>query len=466
MLPLLAAPVLATAVLATAGLAPLQGVVPRGSDPLPRPEVEHPPLVRGGFLRNPADWGSIPTSGPAWANVLTWAEKWDDGLPPDLTEADGAGPETDHDVVALACALAWRGSGELVWRDRAVVLIDEAIRANSPVSALTGSALRPGRNLLSYVLAASTIDLRSWTPHAALESDFRSWIHEISEVHLWVGTGVIAPGGTFATYHETRPNNVGLVVGAARIAVDMYLGGPLHRQHLASAKRVFRGFLGHDESFDFADSDFGGSADAKDNSWHHDQRPGQLEGINPVGAKLWIAPVQTSTLRLIEVDVDGCLPDEMRRLSEAGCSACGADHGEMSIRCYNPADSIDWGARSGMDATNYAWEALQGLVMQAYLLHRCGFGAFTWEDNAIERTHRFLYVTYGLRAQDTWSDGAESDDPRCCNGSGNRNTVDDTWVPHIVEAIYDPLYLDEANLVYGGKPGKNCGFADWWTSGL
>jgi len=105
-------------------------------------------------------------------------------------------------------------------------------------------------------------------------------------------------------------------------------------------------------------------------------------------------------------------------------------------------------------------------VMQAYLLQRCGYPAFSWESAAIERTHRFLYVTYGLRAQDTWEDATQVDDPRCCNGTDKRFHVDDTWVPHIVEALCDPDYLDETNLVYGGEPGKNCGFADWWTIGL
>jgi hypothetical protein len=154
----------------------------------------------------------------------------------------------------------------------------------------------------------------------------------------------------------------------------------------------------------------------------------------------------------------------MRRLNESDCATCALN--DSFPGCYNAADSIDGGNPPGMDATNYAWEALQRLVMQAYLLHRCQFASFTWEGSAIERTHRFLYVTYGLRAQDTWKDATQPDNPACCDGTGNRNNVDDTWVPHIVEAFYNSSFLDSTNLVYGGKPGKNCGFADWWTIGL
>jgi hypothetical protein len=39
-------------------------------------------------------------------------------------------------------------------------------------------------------------------------------------------------------------------------------------------------------------------------------------------------------------------------------------------------------------------------------------------------------------------------------------------VPHIVRAIQGSPFLDDSALVHGGRPGKNCGFADWWTLGL
>jgi hypothetical protein len=38
-------------------------------------------------------------------------------------------------------------------------------------------------------------------------------------------------------------------------------------------------------------------------------------------------------------------------------------------------------------------------------------------------------------------------------------------VPHVVRAVSAPDFLDDSVLVYGGRPGKNCGFADWWTLG-
>lgn len=258
--------------------------------------------------------------------------------------------------------------------------------------------------------------------------------------------------GTFRDYHEQRPNNVGIVVGAARIGVDMYLGGSVHARHLVDAQRVFRGFLGDDSAYVFPQGSFGGPRD--DNSWQQDAALGREVGVDPLGASI---PSGTG------LEVDGCLPEEMRRLGDLDCPGCGLF---PSILCYNRADALDGGVPPGIGATGYSWEALQGLVMQAYLLWRCSYDAFSWGDAAIERTHRFLYVTYGLRAQDTWNDASQADDPACCSGVSDRSQVDDTWVPHIVHAIYGSSFLDDPALIYGGQPGKNCGFADWWTLGL
>ena len=419
--------------------------------------IELPPIPPG-FLRAPEEWSALPVPGRdpgctpesacavSWSNILSWAAKWDDPTTfPDITESTDN--NSDHDVIALACALAWRGSDDPEWRERCRMLLDQAVF--TPYSSSGVSALRPGRNLLSYVLAANTIELPELDPF--LDSAFRSWIERIAEIDRWVGDGVSTPG-TFADYHQQRPNNIGLMIGASRIAVDMYLGGNEHGAHIVAAERVFRGFLGDDAAYNFKDGDFGGGSNRSDNSWQADPRPGHKEGIDPTGA---IVPPG--------LDVDGALPEEMRRLGALDCGSCGL---QPSFACYNRADGLDGGNPPGISATNYAWEALQGLVMQAYLLSRCGFDAFGSQDQAIERTHHFLYVTYGLRAQDTWNDSLEPDDPGCCDGTRTRSEVDDTWVPHIVAAIYHPSYLGPANLVYGGRPGKNCGFADWWTSGL
>jgi hypothetical protein len=421
------------------------------------PPAPPPPPIVAGLLLAPAEWAALPRKGDAdcpsgspcalaWDNVVVWAERWDDpGLFPDLTE--WIDDNSDHDVIALACALAWRGSDDDVWRARARLLISQAVGRPYPIAGV--SALRPGRNLLSYVLAASTIELGALDPQ--LDAAFRAWIEKVAERDLWVGEGVTQPG-TFRAYHEHRPNNVGLVVGAARIAVDLYLGGDEHEEHLEEAQRVFRGFVGDDTAYEFPDASFGGTRD--DNSWQPDERPGHKEGIAPPGAMIRSAG--------LDLDVDGCLPEEMRRLGDASCAPCGL---VPSILCYNRSDALDGGVPPGIGATGYPWEALQGLVMQAWLLQRAGYDSFAWGDAAVERALRFLYLTYGLRPEDTWSDRSQPDDPACCSGTGDRTRVDDTWVPHVARAGHGAAFLDDVVLVYGGRPGKNCGFADWWTLG-
>ncbi|HEX6885099.1 MAG TPA: hypothetical protein VF530_17125 [Planctomycetota bacterium] len=415
------------------------------------------PVPPAGLLRDPEEWAALPRTGRdaecepgtscarSLAGLFAWASRWDDpGLVPDITEQ--LANDSDHDVVALACALAWRASDDEAWRERARSLLEAAVHMPYPRG---GSALRPGRNLLAYVLAASTLELAAFDP--LLEHDFRAWCEGLAEVDLWQGDGVDVPG-TFRAYQEQRANNVGLVVGAARIAVDLYLGGPVHLAHVAEAERVVRRFLGEPSDFQYPPGAFGGGRD--DRSWQADPSPGRQVGVNPVGARI---PPGLGLL------VDGALPEEMRRLAEPDCLACGF---VPSILCYNAADALDGGDPPGIAATGYPWEALQGLVLQVYLLWRSGYDAFAWGDRAVERAHRFLYLDYGLRAQDTWNDARQADDPACCDGTGDREQVDDTWVPHVLEALFDAPFLDGTNLVFGGRPGKNCGFADWWTLGL
>ena len=416
------------------------------------------PVLPAGLLREPDEWAGLPRPGRdpacdpgtpcarAVDNILAWAQLWDDpSIFPDITES--VANNNDHDVVALACALAGRASDDPAWRERARLLLEQVVTAPYVAGV---SALKPGRNLLSYVLAASTMDLAGFDP--GLELAFRTWIEGLSEIDLWSGDGVSV--GTFRDYQLERPNNVGLVIGAARMAVDMYLGGDVHGRHLLEAKRVFQGFLGDLRAYRYPDGAFGGGFSATDNSWQVELDPRRHVGVAPVGAR--IPPVTG-------LDVDGCLPEEMRRLNAFDCLTCGVN---PSIVCYNAADELDGGSPPGMDATGYPWEALQGLVMQAYLLWRSGYDSFAWQDEAVVRAHRFLVVTYGLRAQDTWNDATQVDDPACCDGVSDREEVDDTWVPHVLEAVRDPSFLDESNLVYGGNPGKNCGFADWWTLGV
>jgi hypothetical protein len=85
-------------------------------------------------------------------------------------------------------------------------------------------------------------------------------------------------------------------------------------------------------------------------------------------------------------------------------------------------------------ATDYAWEGMQGAVLQAELLRVQGYDTWSWGNKALLRATRFLYD----RAR--WP------------ASG-----DDTWQPWLIDARYGTSY-------HGSPPsrsGKNFGFTDW-----
>src|SRR5262245_12399692 len=96
------------------------------------------PTIPAGMLRDPSTWVLVPRPGRdvecalgtdcgrSFVNVLAWAARWDEpGLFPDLTETVDV--NSDHDVVTLACALAWRGTEEDAWRERARLLLEVAV---------------------------------------------------------------------------------------------------------------------------------------------------------------------------------------------------------------------------------------------------------------------------------------------------------------------------------------------------
>jgi Alginate lyase len=239
-----------------------------------------------------------------------------------------------------------------------------------------GRTLALGRNLASYVLAADLIALAR--ADAALDARFRAWLRQV--------TAEVLDGRTLISTHEERPNNWGTMAGASRIAVDLYLGD---RTDLDRAATVFRGWLGDRTAYTgFA---FG------EPSWQAD--PGAPVGVNPPGAAK------------AGLDIGGALPDDMRR----GCSF-------TLPPCH----------------TGYAWEALQGALLQAELLSRHGYPAFGWGDDALLRAALFLDRLNRLYGG-WWADG------------------DDAWQPWVVNHAYGTSFPATTP----ARSGKILGWTDW-----
>lgn len=346
---------------------------------------------------------------PEWANVRIWS---------DLAEIVDIGDlDSNHDVIALAAAL--RGTRELshAYKDKARDYINEVATfdwqfTDPPIDHSFIDALPVGRNILSYVLAANLIDLERFDP--LVHASFTTFLLKV-QAQIWFN------GRTLRETHEVRPNNEGLVAGASRIAIDIYLNTVRSKADLRMAKTVFRAWVGVSglhSGFVFGD----------DLSWH--LNPGSPKGINPEGTKDGF-------------NVGGALPDDMRRVfdpDDPGDPDCCPTVGDTFPSCY--------GVR-----TNYAWEALQGAVMQAHLLARCGYPSFAWKSKALDRALNWLYTGYGFPPEISIEGSA-------CQTSTSLS--DDTWVPFITDAYYGTMRA----LTLGGKPGKNCGFADWWSKGI
>jgi len=282
--------------------------------------------------------------------------------------------DSDNNVLVLAKALVYARTSTESYRT--------AVRQN--VMAIIGTedgstcrTLALGRELAAYVIAADLVGLT-----ATENATFRSWLSAVR-------TQVLAGDGrSLVSCHEDRPNNWGAMCGASRAAASAYLGDTTD---LARTAQVFKGYLGDRASY--AGFDWG-----SDLSWHVDAA--NPRGINPLGA------VKQGT------DIDGALPDDMRR------------GGPFTTAC--PAQ------------TGYPWEALQGVVTQAEILHRRGHDAWSWQNQAIRRAIAYLR---GL-------------DQRC---GGWWATGDDEMTPWIVNHVYGTSFPAVAPADYG----KVMGWTDW-----
>ncbi len=238
-----------------------------------------------------------------------------------------------------------------------------------------GRTLALGRELMAYVVAADLVGLP-----AAQDSIFRDWLRVVLTEQL--------ENYTLQSTQELRPNNWGTHCGASRAAVALYLGD---RDELTRTALIFKAWLGDRNAY----NDFVYSSDF---SWHAD--PANPVGINPPGA------TQNGH------SIDGVLPDDQNRCGPFTWPPC---------------------------KTNYAWEGLQGAVALAYLLHRQGYDAWNWQDQALRRALEWLHNTI-------FNDG-----------QNYPASNDDEWLPHLANYFYQTAF--PAPL--GARPGKNAGWTDW-----
>ena len=240
-----------------------------------------------------------------------------------------------------------------------------------------GLALALARNLSGYVIAAELVGLEPTEDEL-----FRAWLRRTL-------TEMSSDGRTLQSMHEDRPNNYGTHAGASRAAVAIYLGDA---EELARTAFVFRGWLGDRSAY--TGFKYG------DLSWQCD--PGTPAGINRFGC------VKDG------VSVDGALPEELRR-----------------------GGPFQWPPIQG-EGVSYSWEAIQGAVVQAQILHRQGYDAWNWQNQALKRSILFL-KSLDAAFGGWWATG------------------DDDWIPWLVNHAYGTRFP----VTSPTHPGKNMGWTDW-----
>ncbi|MDH3691959.1 MAG: alginate lyase family protein, partial [Gammaproteobacteria bacterium] len=203
---------------------------------------------------------------------------------------------------------------------------------------------------------------------------FRRWLGEVRHKNL--------ANRTLISTHEDRPNNWGTHAGASRAAAAVYLGDTADLQRTA---QVFKGYLGDRSSY--AGFKFG------ELSWQCN--PDKPVGVNPKDCEK------------NGLSIDGVLPDDQRRCGPFSSPPC---------------------------KTNYAWEGLQGAIVQAVILHHAGYDTFEWEDRALLRAYQWLYNEVGYPAEG-----------------------DDTWQLPLVDYFYGTHFWNGKKT----RPGKNMGWTEW-----
>lgn len=319
-------------------------------------------VTRSGIWISPDEIAQLPTSGPAWENLLRAAQQ--PTQRPNLSKQDDP-----TNVIVLAKALVFVRLREEKYR-RAVVAALRALVSEKSEEA--GRTLALGRELSAYVIAADLIDLRAHD--AALDQEFCTRLRELRTKLL--------EGRTLVATHEERANNWGTHAGASRIAIAAYLNDNVELQRCA---QVFHGWLGAREIY--ANFKYGKL------TWQADST--QPVGINPKGAQRE------------GHSIDGVLPEEQRRAGE-----------------------FMWPPQK----ENYVYEALQGALVQAVLLHRAGYEVWEWRERALLRAFQWLYHEAHFPAQG-----------------------DDTWQIHVINHFYRTQFPATTPSV----PGKNVGWTDW-----
>ena len=284
-----------------------EDAAPSGRVPTPRSEK--------GIWLSQAEIAALPTSGPAWDDVVEAASG-------SLGAPSIADQDSDHDVRTLAAALVAARTGDRAARQKAVSAIEGAMGTERGARTLA-----VGRNLQSYVIAADVVDLQA--VNAGVGNRFRDWLRAVRTQEF--------DGKTLVQTSNERPNNWGTHATASLTAVAAYLND---RGELDRLSKVFRGWTGDRRAY--SGFNFG-----SDLSWQ--ANPAAPVGVNPDGVK-----------SVAGHDLGGALPEEMRR--GGGLRWPPADTGYPWGALNGAVVTAELLSRQGYDAWGWSDEAVARAV--------------------------------------------------------------------------------------------------------
>ncbi len=285
--------------------------------------------------------------------------------------------DSESDQIALAKALICSRINE---HCSEIISALNTLASNPPNG---DRALAWGRNLSSWVIAADIVKNSGNSVDFDI-SKFKTWTYDAIRTSS-------TEGGTIIACHERYPNNWSTMCGGSRIAADLLDGDTTD---LNRAWDEYRGYVG-----DRSSGALTGNSVVTTN-W---RCPGDSD-------RTWINPKGCSKF---SHNFDGMLPQEMLRQGEY--------------------DGITWPPTLG---TDYPFNGMAGLMLQAELLARHGFSSFTVGDNAMLRAYSWAIDVAG------WSVTQASHT---------------TWMPYIVNKRYGKSYP----VPLPALPGQNIGFVDW-----
>ncbi|CAN5122882.1 hypothetical protein BH09PAT1_BH09PAT1_0930 [soil metagenome] len=344
-----------------------------------------PTVPRGntnnGIWISTAQVKSRPASGPEWDAMLATAQN------ASATGAQISNQDSDHDIYTLAMALVCVNQNNAAMCAKARSAVVGAINTEQG-----GRWLAVGRNLGSYIIAADLLNLHADANPASEGSRVEAWLNRFYTRTLQNNNDPTKQI-TFRDSAWGSASNSSAQEGFAYTILSLYLN---KKEGVDWSWNGFRRYAGDRTSTHYLI--------ANDIGWHLYSSPSHpgppADTDDPVG-------IQDAGSTKGGCRLDGAISNDMSR---GGTYSC------------NPG------------FTPYPWVGLEGVVPAAVVFHRAGYPAFTIANNAILRTHEYLWDVRQRTGNSGWFDGTRANE-----------------VIHLVNVAYNKNFLMNTPVAGSGR---------------